>query len=71
MEIQVLSNRKYNKYLGTEEYTKREVKEVNSFLYDEDVLWFEYGKKRFGINLEEVRKMRRKLLRYLNKEINK
>ena len=67
MKIQVLSKRK--KHHGLDEYTKSEFKEIKSFLYDEDILWLDIGKKRYGINLEVVKKMRNKLLKELRKEI--
>lgn len=71
MKIQVLSKNKYNKHLGCKEFTKQEMKEFKSFLYDEDCLWIDIGKKRYGINLDAVKKMRNKLLKELREEIKK
>ena len=63
MKIQILSKRK--KEYGLDHYTESKMSEIPAFLYDEDVLWITIGKKRYGINLEEVKKMRNKLLKSL------
>ncbi|KKN57974.1 hypothetical protein LCGC14_0556320 [marine sediment metagenome] len=66
MKIQVLSKRK--KEHGLDHYTESDMVEIHAFLYDEDCLWLTIGKKRYGINLEEVKKMRRKILKDLRSE---
>ncbi len=63
MKIQILSKRK--KEYGLDQYTESKMSEIPAFLYGEDVLWITIGKKRYGINLEEVKKMRNKLLKSL------
>ena len=64
MKIQVLSKRK--KEHGLDHYTKHEMREIPSFLYDEDVLWLDIGKKRYGINLDIVKKMRKSIHKVKN-----
>ncbi len=66
MKIQVLSKRK--KEDGLDHYTENKIVEIPAFLYDEDCLWLTIGKKRYGINLDIVKKMRRKLLKDLRSE---
>ena len=69
MKIEILSKRK--KEHGLDQYTESKMSEIPAFLYDEDVLWLTIGKKRYGINLEEVKRMRNELLKELRKEIKK
>ena len=63
MKIQILSKR--NKHNGLEEYTKKQVREVKCFVYDEDVFWFDYKDNRFGISIPQILEERKKILNSL------
>ncbi len=71
MKIRVLSEKKYNKYLKTEEYQKEQEVNVKSFVYDEDCFWFDYKEKRFGISIPQILKLREKILKELREDLPK
>ena len=66
MKIQILSKRKKRGNLDS--YTKRQLREVKCFIYDEDVFWFDFKGQRFGLSIPQILEQRKKLLKDLEKD---
>lgn len=60
MKIRIKSDIKSRN--GLKEYTKEMLTDVKAFFYDEDVFWFDYQGKRFGIDFNEMIKLRNQVL---------
>ena len=69
MRISILSNKK--KQGNRIVFTKRREQKVNCFLYDEDYFWFDYGGKRFGLDITNIVAQRKQLIKELREENKK
>ena len=65
----VLSKIRKSKAFPHGEFTKRQVREANVFMYD--IFWFTYGGRRFGFEVDDIVKLRNNSNKELEKEIRK
>lgn len=63
LDIKVLS---YNRDGA---FHKSSVLKCNSFFYDEDILWIDIGKRRYGINVPAILKLREAELKSLRRYV--
>lgn len=53
------------------EFTKRDTKTVHAFFYDEDCLWLDIGKKRYGVPFDTASKLRAFQIKELDDDLKK
>lgn len=63
MKIQILT--KIKSFKGYKSFSKKQVREVPTFVYQEDCFWFTYKNTRFGIPINEILRERDKTLKKL------